>query len=916
MACVDWVKAERRDEGMKNIPKLMAAFMLGVAFIFSAAGSADAAAPTLATPATSNLSSVAAPSGSQNGADSFAFTVSDGAGGGIAGTTFAITMSDNVPPVVTSVTVPANGAYGAGQNLDFYVNFSENVTLTGTVSIPVTLDTGGTVNAVYVSGSGTAALLFRYTIANGDYDTTGITLGSALVFWPGTIKDAAGNNAILTLNNVGATTGVFVDTIPPTVIFSAPSVTSTTSGPVSYTVTYGDPNFNTSTLTPGDITLNSTGSANAVEITVTGSGNMRTVTLNGITGSGTLGISIAPGTASDAVGNMADAAGPTATVIVCTATAATVANTADSGPGSLRQAILDICPGGTIDFGVTGTITLTSGQLDINKALTIAGPGPADLTVLQAGGAYAFVIAEGVSSVIIKDLTVGSASPYSGSSPNCLTTLTNALGCVLSQMYAGTGIVNQGGVSVSGCVFQADYFGIFNSYSGNMLVENSIFTGNLVAIGSMGNMTVSGAAFSGNRTGIFAFPLFSGTEAITNVTNSIFADNDARSFAPFAAGITNYGKTLTVGNSTFSGNVGGAGGALHNFTEMFVANSTFAGNAAVAMNDQGGNPISGTGIGGAILSYTEATIANCTITCNTAVTGGGVGGSTSLSNSILSANGGGNCAADNVFGGFPFDGGHNIEDGSGCGFGPTSLSSTDPLLDPVGLGDNGGPTRTIALLPGSPAVDAADASVCAAPPVNNHDQRGIARPQGAGCDIGAFELKGYTLTVAITGSGSVHGASTLGRNYSCANASCSPAVYGEGDQATLTASPSADYIFGGWGGDCTAASGDCVLAMTADRSVTATFNFVEPVRLFYQSSSHDYGTLAEAYGAIADNGSATLYCRLYDLAGGFTLDRQVTLLLKGGYDVTFADNSSGMTTIQGALTVGKGVLTAERLIVR
>ncbi len=62
----------------------------------------------------------------------------------------------------------------------------------------------------------------------------------------------------------------------------------------------------------------------------------------------------------------------------------------------------------------------------------------------------------------------------------------------------------------------------------------------------------------------------------------------------------------------------------------------------------------------------------------------------------------------------------------------------DPLLGP--LADNGGATQTFALLPGSPAIDAGQSTGC--PP----DQRGVVRPQGAACDIGAFESRGFTLT--------------------------------------------------------------------------------------------------------------------------------------------------------------------------
>src|SRR5207253_8526319 len=110
------------------------------------------------------------------------------------------------------------------------------------------------------------------------------------------------------------------------------------------------------------------------------------------------------------------------------------------------------------------------------------------------------------------------------------------------------------------------------------------------------------------------------------------------------------------------------------------------------------------------------------------------------------------------------DGGHNIDDGTTCGFtgaGCTSTTgmsfcSTNPLLDPTGPASNGGPTQTIALEAGSPAVNAGDETVCAAPPVNNLDQRGFVRP-GIGatnCSIGAYEFhsptQGSTTTTTTT----------------------------------------------------------------------------------------------------------------------------------------------------------------------
>ncbi|WP_430317600.1 DUF4347 domain-containing protein [Pseudomonas nitroreducens] len=127
---------------------------------------------------------------------------------------------DGVAPTVTSVGVPANGTYVAGQNLDFTVNFNENVIVDssgGTPRIAVTLDSGGTVFAQYVSGSGGSALVFRLVVASGQLDANGITLGSSIQANGGTLRDAAGNNIVNGLNSVASTSGVLVDAVVPTV---------------------------------------------------------------------------------------------------------------------------------------------------------------------------------------------------------------------------------------------------------------------------------------------------------------------------------------------------------------------------------------------------------------------------------------------------------------------------------------------------------------------------------------------------------------------------------------------------------------------------------------------------------------------------------------------------------------------------
>ena len=90
------------------------------------------------------------------------------------------------------------------------------------------------------------------------------------------------------------------------------------------------------------------------------------------------------------------------------------------------------------------------------------------------------------------------------------------------------------------------------------------------------------------------------------------------------------------------------------------------------------------------------------------------------------------------------DAGHNLSSDASCLFGaPSSRNSVDPGLG--ALSDNGGPTLTIPLLPGSPAIDAGDP---VAAPLT--DQRGFPRPAGAGPDIGAFEYGSLIPTLSIT----------------------------------------------------------------------------------------------------------------------------------------------------------------------
>ena len=210
-----------------------------------------------------------------------------------------------------------------------------------------------------------------------------------------------------------------IDLAPPTITIGSPSPSITSSGAVSYTVTYADTNFNASTLDSGNITVNSTGTANLTSVSVSGSGTTRTVTLSGVTGDGTLGISIAAGTASDTAGNLAPAAGPSAS--------ATVDNTPPTVTiGEPTPAGTTNGPTSVVTYSVTysdanfnsstlaaGNITLTNSGVTANVAVTENNATNYTVTLsgLAGVGSQAIQIAVGTSS----DLA-GNVAPAAGPS--------------------------------------------------------------------------------------------------------------------------------------------------------------------------------------------------------------------------------------------------------------------------------------------------------------------------------------------------------------------------------------------------------------------------------------------------------------------------------------------------------------------
>ena len=216
------------------------------------------------------------------------------------------------------------------------------------------------------------------------------------------------------------------------------------------------------------------------------------------------------------------------------------------------------------------------------------------------------------------------------------------------------------------------------------------------------------------------------------VANSIFSGNSSGDAGGAIDNTT--GGTLTVSNCTFSGNSAYDGGGICNTGHATVSNSTFVGNSATSS----GGAIYNSDIG--VYDQGMLTVINSTLAGNSANRGGGIYstvdyGRATLKNTIVANSPKGkNCAGDP---GDLTDGGGNLSypsDGTCFGI------HGDPKLGP--LQNNGGPTQTMALGAGSAARDAAVDAICAAAPVNNLDQRGVKRPQGAHCDIGALERTG------------------------------------------------------------------------------------------------------------------------------------------------------------------------------
>lgn len=268
-----------------------------------------------------------------------------------------------------------------------------------------------------------------------------------------------------------------------------------------------------------------------------------------------------------------------------------------------------------------------------------------------------------------------------------------------------------------------------------------------------GTVSISNSTFTNNSA--FKRGGISNSGALTISSSTLINNTDDP--GAVGGGLISFDGTVSITNSTFAHNSGGAGGGIIIYAgTMSINDSTIKNNTALNTSSLEG--------GGGLFVWNTAvvTITNSTIASNTAPSGGGLsisGGPANIDGTIVANNSGGNCS---------YSGGStlnveefNLESGTDCGFtNQTSLQNTDPKLDPNGLQNNGGPTQTIALQPGSPALDVLpfdglarcpslttpagsippSSSDCTYCPTT--DQRGYPRPDNSSedmCDIGAYE---------------------------------------------------------------------------------------------------------------------------------------------------------------------------------
>jgi predicted outer membrane repeat protein len=361
----------------------------------------------------------------------------------------------------------------------------------------------------------------------------------------------------------------------------------------------------------------------------------------------------------------------------------TVTNNLDSGHGSLRAEIAGAKSGDTIVFAPSlngQTITLTSGELLINKNLTITGPGAAELTVSGNNTSRVFDLQNVAASLSGMTIRGGNASVGAGIDNSNYGALTID-SCVItgnSATYQGGGIYSDGTLSVSNC-----------SLTGNSAISSGGAIYDYAASFTVQLSTISGNSARVDGGGIVYFA--SSNPSVGTIQSCTISNNSAS----HGGGVNQWFGVLKLLGSSLSGNtaadmaygtLGARGGGLYNVGTVTVSGCTLTGNSAV----EGGGIYMSAG--------SNRTIAGCTFTSNTAVQGGGIyhdlgapitvstssftGNSAAQGGGIYNASGYVTLVSCTLSGNSASDSGGGVFNAAGCNLivhGSTLLNNLSPL---------------------------------------------------------------------------------------------------------------------------------------------------------------------------------------------------------------------------------------------
>ncbi|MEO7432974.1 MAG: choice-of-anchor Q domain-containing protein [Dokdonella sp.] len=407
-----------------------------------------------------------------------------------------------------------------------------------------------------------------------------------------------------------------------------------------------------------------------------------------------------------------------------------VANCDDDGVGSLRAALALAANGDTIDLSqlTCGTITLTTGELHTFRNLTLRGPGSGELTITAGSGSRVLRHA-GSGTMVVSGVTLADGTIVSNTLPGdtaasggCIAAASLSMsdvvvsGCIASDVHVpgvpspgarGGGIYVGGSVTLDGCRV------IGNTAEASNDFINRAFGGGLYVGGNFDirNSTISGNATDGTHHPFDSIGGGMYTRGGGVIQSTTISDNYA--YYAGAARLNSFGIAKSIRNVTVSGNsaVAWTGGIVTDGSSLEISNSTFAFNHAQTLGPPGAPAFGGAGL---------------------LVFGGGY--TIDLESSIFANNTRGS-DEDDFFVFAPGDvaGADNLVMTSNVAL-PADTLVADPQLAP--LADNGGPTQTHALAPGSAALDVGNNLASF-----DFDQRGTGyeRVSGPRPDIGAFE---------------------------------------------------------------------------------------------------------------------------------------------------------------------------------